>query len=85
MNMNRGILNLQLDFFLPLWRRVLLVAVCTAWALVEFVFGADLWGVIVGSVAVAAAWQFFFDGWPRPDSQPDSQTDLMTPSDKDLH
>ena len=85
MNISRGILNLQLDFFLPLWRRVLLVTACATWALVEFVFGADLWGVIVGSVAVSAAWQFFFDGWPRPDSQPDSQPDLMTPSDRDLH
>ena len=77
MNRNRGILNLQLDFFLPLWRRVLLVAACSAWALVEFVFGADLWGVIIGSVAVAATWQFFFDDWPGSGSPP--------PSDRDLH
>lgn len=56
--------ELQIDFFLPLWRRVLLVAFCLAWALFEFITGAVFWGIIFGSLGVYAMWQLFFDGWP---------------------
>lgn len=56
--------ELQIDFFLPLWRRLLLLAVCFGWAVFEFIAGAPLWGMIFGAMGVYALWQFFLTGWP---------------------
>lgn len=56
--------ELQIDFLRPLWRRVMLVMVCLAWALLEFLTGSAFWGIIFGSLGVYALWQLFFDGWP---------------------
>lgn len=57
--------DLQIDFFRPLWRRVLLVMFCLVWALVEFVTMAPFWGMVFGGLGVLAFWQFFMDGWPE--------------------
>ena len=56
--------DVKIDFFIPLWRRVLLVAFCGVWALFEFANGAIFWGLIVGALGIYALWQLFFDGWP---------------------
>ncbi|MBB3951760.1 hypothetical protein [Aureimonas jatrophae] len=46
-------------FFRPLWRRVLLVAFCAGWALVELlVVGDSTWAIMIGIVAAYAAWTF---------------------------
>jgi hypothetical protein len=47
-------------FFRPLWRRVAIVAVCLAWAVVEFATGAPFWGTIALGFAGYAVWQFFY-------------------------
>jgi hypothetical protein len=60
--------ELQIDFLIPLWRRVALVVVCLGWAMVEFVTGAPFWGIIFGAMGIYALWQLFFSGWP-PDIQ----------------
>lgn len=60
--------ELQIEFMEPLWRRVLLVFVCLAWAMVEFLNGAAVWGVVFGSLGVYAFWQLFLDGWPASDT-----------------
>jgi hypothetical protein len=52
-------LDLDHPFFLPLWRRVLTVAVCLGWALFELSGGHYFWAVIVGAAALYAAWGFF--------------------------
>ena len=57
-------LDLQVDFFLPVWRRVAVVVVCIGWAFFEFVTGAFTWGVIFGGIGLYAIWQFFLSGWP---------------------
>jgi len=62
---NKGILDLQVDFFLPVWRRVAVVAVCALWSLIEFSAGSLLWGIVFIGLAVVATWQLFFDGWPE--------------------
>ncbi len=62
---DKGILGLQVDFFLPVWRRVLLVGVCAGWAIVEFSAGSPVWGTLFVFLSIAAAWQLFFDGWPQ--------------------
>jgi len=62
--------DLQVPFFVPVWRRVLIVSVCLGWALFEFVTSAPFWGIIFGGLGVLAAWQLFFDGWPDKDDGP---------------
>ena len=65
MKKNKGILDLQVDFFLPVWRRVAVVTVCALWSLVEFSAGSLLWGIVFIGLAAVATWQLFFDGWPE--------------------
>jgi len=60
----KSLFDLQQDFFLPVWRRVALVAFCLGWSVVEFITGAPFWGIIFGGMGVFAAWQLFFDSWP---------------------
>lgn len=57
--------DLQVDFFLPVWRRVAVVIVCAVWSVFEFVTLAPFWGVVFGAIGIYAVWQFFFDGWPQ--------------------
>jgi hypothetical protein len=56
--------ELQIDFFLPVWRRVAVILVCFVWAMVEFGSGAPLWGTIFASLGIYAVWQFFLTDWP---------------------
>ena len=56
--------ELQIDFFLPVWRRVILLVVCFGWAAVEFLSGAPFWGIIFGTLGAYALWQLFLSGWP---------------------
>jgi len=66
--------DLRIPFFLPVWRRLVVVAICLLWASVEFATASPFWGVLFGSVGLYAGWQFFFTGWPGPDDDPgDSQ------------
>lgn len=58
-------------FFRPLWRRVVVVAVCVAWAAVEFVTGTPFWGVVALGFAAYGAWQFFYLYDPADGKQPD--------------
>ena len=69
-------LDLQVDFFLPVWRRIAVVVVCIGWAFFEFATGAIAWGVIFGGIGLYAIWQFFLNGWPAnstPPSAPDHE------------
>lgn len=58
------LLEVQIDFFVPLWRRVILVAFCLLWSLVEFNNGMVFWGSVFVAIGAYSLWQFFFDGWP---------------------
>jgi len=57
--------DLQIPFFIPVWRRIILVSICLVWAGVEFVSGASFWGILFTGLGALAAWQLFFDGWPE--------------------
>ena len=48
----------------PLWVRVLLVALCFGWAVLEFATMSPFWGVIFLALGAYAAWGFFvaFEG-----------------------
>ena len=43
----------------PLWVRLLLVAICLGWAVLEFVTGSPGWGILFLALAGYAAWGFF--------------------------
>lgn len=58
------LLEIQIDFFIPVWRRVVLVVVCLGWAVLEFSTLNPFWGMIFGGLGLYALWQLFFDGWP---------------------
>ena len=57
-------------FFRPLWRRILIVAVCVAWSIFEFVNGATFWGVIALGFAAYGVWQFFLNYRPPAEEPP---------------
>lgn len=52
-------------FLRPLWRRIVLVAGCVAWAVIEYVNGAQGWAALAGGMAVLGAWQFLI-AYPKP-------------------
>lgn len=62
-------------FYQPLWRRVLIPAVCAAWAIFELVAGEPLWAVIVGVTGAYATYKLFIEKRKPPVEKPadDSQ------------
>jgi hypothetical protein len=54
---------MAIPFFLPMWRRVLAVAVPVLWAMFEFAAGEALWGVIFAGLGGMAAWKFWKADW----------------------
>ena len=61
-------------FFRPLWRRVAVVVVCVAWAIIEFATNQPFWGTIAAGFAIYAAWQFFFLYKPADPAAPPPET-----------
>ncbi len=62
--------NLSVPFFLPLWRRVVLVVICVGWAGVEFLTGTPFWGVLFLAMGIMALRQFHRTNWAEvADSQ----------------
>lgn len=45
--------------FLPLWRRVAVVAFCLGWSVLELSLGKPLFGVLSGAAGLWCAYQFF--------------------------
>ncbi len=57
-------------FFRPLWIRVLVVAACLGWALVELASGEPMWAILFGALGAAAFYGFFITFNPRePDDK----------------
>jgi hypothetical protein len=59
--MKKDFFGLRHPFFIPLWRRVLTVALCLGWAALEFMTGSPAWGMLFGGIGLIAAWGFFVD------------------------
>ncbi len=51
--------DLDHPFFLPLWRRVAVAALCLGWAGLELARGALFWAVLFGGLGLYAAHGFF--------------------------
>ncbi len=60
--------ELRLPFFVPLWRRVVVTAICLGWALFELVSGEPFWAILFGAMGVMALWQLFLSGWPESEN-----------------
>jgi len=60
--------DLQVPFFIPLWRRIAVVAVSLGWSVVEFTAEAHFWGFVFAGLGVFAAWQLLLSGWPNDES-----------------
>ncbi len=57
--------ELRVEFFDPIWRRIIVVAVCFGWALFELVAGGVFWAMLFAAFAITAVWQFFLSEWPE--------------------
>jgi hypothetical protein len=54
-------------FYKPLWRRVVIVAICASWLLMELVyFKQPFWAVIAAGFLGAAFWSLI---WTYPKDQ----------------
>ncbi|TCM79241.1 hypothetical protein [Rhizobium sp. BK068] len=49
----------------PLWVRILIVAVCFGWALVEIITGDPFWAVLSGGAGVYAVYMLFWTYKPQ--------------------
>ncbi|PRX35052.1 hypothetical protein SAMN05216257_102473 [Meinhardsimonia xiamenensis] len=52
----REFLDLDVPFFLPLWRRVAVVVICLGWAGWEFSSGAPGWGLLFAAAGLYCGW-----------------------------
>ncbi len=66
----KTLLELRHPFFLPMWRRVLLVALLAGWVGLEIAMGNVIWALLAGGIGVYAGYVFFFafdqDNPPEP-------------------
>lgn len=46
-------------FYRSLWVRIVIVAVCLGWAILEFSMGSPFWGVLFGGAGLFAGYVFF--------------------------
>ena len=50
--------DVQHPFFIPLWRRIAVVAACLGWALLELSWGNPGWSILFGAIGSYCAHQF---------------------------
>lgn len=55
----RDFFNVRHPFFLPVWRRVAVVAATALWTLVELGAGNPGWAMLFGAAAAWCGYQFF--------------------------
>lgn len=58
-------------FFLPLWRRIAVVAVCAGWALLEWLTQSPLWALLASGLAVYTAYALLLTFKPAPGARSD--------------
>ena len=59
----RGLFDVDIPFFLPVWRRVVVVALAVLWGLFELSSGAIFWGMIFVGMGAIAVWRFATADW----------------------
>jgi hypothetical protein len=63
----RGFFDVRSPFFVPVWRRVAVVALTLGWALFELANGAPAWAMIFGAAGLWCGYQFFVVWEPPQD------------------
>ena len=51
--------DLKDPFFLPVWRRAVVVGLTLGWAVFELLTGSVTWAILFGAVGIYAFYQFF--------------------------
>lgn len=59
----RGLFDVDVPFFLPVWRRVVAVGFAICWGLFELSTGAIFWGMIFVAMGCIAGWRFSIADW----------------------
>ncbi len=54
-----SLINVQVPFFKPLWRRVATVVVCFGWGAFELVGGSAFWGTLFIGLGLICSYEFF--------------------------
>ncbi len=57
MNRKRNWLDVQSPILKPLWLRMVIVGVCTIWAIFELVGGNLFWAILFGAAAAYLGYQ----------------------------
>ncbi|WP_454850454.1 hypothetical protein [Rhizobium binxianense] len=65
-----------------LWVRILIVAVCLGWAVLEFTTGDPFWGVLAGGAGVYAAYVLLWNFRPEPPAEASPEVP-KAPEEKD--
>jgi hypothetical protein len=55
--------DVEIPFFLPVWRRFAVVAVAVCWGLFEISTGALFWGMIFVGMGSMVGWRFYTADW----------------------
>ena len=53
-------------FYRPLWIRLVIVALCLGWAIVEASTKEPFWAIIVGALGIYAAYKLLLTFSPQP-------------------
>lgn len=51
----------DLEFFRPMWRRVVTTLICAFWTLLEVMNDAPGWSLFAAGVTIYCAWRFFYN------------------------
>jgi len=72
----KNFFDVQSAFFIPLWRRIIVVVLTLGWGIFEFVSGSGTWGGLFVGAGLYCAHQFFiaFDP-PAPDKAANKDLD----------
>jgi hypothetical protein len=59
----------------PLWVRALIVGICAAWSLFEFVSGTQAWAMLFGGLGAVAFYGLFIQPGAGSGARPDKPTE----------
>lgn len=76
----KRLFDVQLPFFIPLWRRIVLVGACLGWAGMEAYWGNAFWAGLFGLIGLWCGHQFFFD-FDLDDPAHDAEADKQDPDE----
>jgi hypothetical protein len=77
-----GLFDVQLPWFIPLYRRVIVVALLLMWTVVEFSRGSPFWGILFGGMGVYCFHQFFIAFNPKMPKDKAAETTSDKTEDK---